>query len=80
MIVRLRDRVSKSIKTICWYSPVSSFPLAYGTVTHHTSADTLDHAVPADLMQASAVIATVVYQAANRPQQLPRREILRPAK
>jgi carboxypeptidase Q len=54
--------------------------LAYGTVTHHTSADTLDHAVPADLMQASAVIATVVYQAANRPQQLPRREMPRPAK
>jgi hypothetical protein len=52
--------------------------LAYGTVTHHTSADTLDHAVPADLMQASAVIATVVYQAANRPDRLPRRELPRP--
>lgn len=48
--------------------------LAYETVTHHTSADTLDHVVPADLMQASAVIATVVYQAANRAERLPRRE------
>jgi Zn-dependent M28 family amino/carboxypeptidase len=51
--------------------------LAYDTVTHHTSADTLDHVIPADLMQASAVIATVVYQAANRPELLPRRELPR---
>ncbi len=50
-------------------------PLDYGTLTHHTSADTLDHAIPADLMQASAVIASVVYQAANRPQMLPRRAL-----
>ena len=50
-------------------------PLDYGTLTHHTSADTWDHAVPADLMQASAVIASVVYQAANRPERLPRREL-----
>lgn len=48
--------------------------LAYETVTHHTSADTIDHVVPADLMQAAAVIATVVHQAANRPERLPRRE------
>ena len=50
-------------------------PLDYGTLTHHTNADTLDHAVPGDLMQASAVIASVVYQAANRPERLPRREL-----
>ena len=54
--------------------------LAYGTVTHHTSADTLDHAIPADLMQACAVIATVVYQAANRPGLLPRRELPTPTR
>jgi carboxypeptidase Q len=50
-------------------------PLDYGTLTHHTSADTYDHAVPADLMQASAVIASVVYDAANRAERLPRREL-----
>ena len=50
-------------------------PLDYGTLTHHTSADTYDHAVPADLMQASAVIASVVYDAANRTERLPRREL-----
>jgi hypothetical protein len=50
-------------------------PLDYETVTHHTLADTFDHAVPADLMQAAAVIATVVHQAANRPERLPRRPL-----
>jgi carboxypeptidase Q len=49
-------------------------PLDYGPLTHHTSADTYDHAVSADLMQASAVIASVVYQVANRAERLPRRE------
>ena len=37
--------------------------------------DTYDHAIPADLMQASAVIATCVYEAANRAEMLPRREM-----
>ena len=53
-------------------------PLDYGSLTHHTSSDTYDHAVPADLMQASAVIASVVYQAANRPERLPRRALPKP--
>jgi carboxypeptidase Q len=52
--------------------------LDYETLTHHTSADTFDHAVPADLMQASAVIATVVYKAANLPERLPRRPLPKP--
>ena len=50
-------------------------PLDYGTITHHSDMDTYDHAIPADLMQASAVIASVVYQAANRPEMLPRRQL-----
>ena len=53
-------------------------PLDYGTVTHHSDMDTWDHAVPEDLMQASAVIATVVYQAATRKEMLPRRELPKP--
>ncbi|MDE3167404.1 MAG: M20/M25/M40 family metallo-hydrolase [Acidobacteriota bacterium] len=52
-------------------------PLDYGTITHHSDMDTYDHAVPADLMQASAVIASVVYDAANRKDMLPRREVPR---
>jgi hypothetical protein len=50
-------------------------PLDYGTITHHSSMDTYDHAIAADLMQASAVIATIVYEAANRKELLPRREL-----
>ncbi len=50
-------------------------PLDYGTITHHSDMDTYDHAIPADLMQASAVIATVVFEAANRKDLLPRRPL-----
>jgi len=50
-------------------------PLDYGTITHHSSMDTWDHAIPEDLMQASAVIATLVYETANRKELLPRREL-----
>jgi hypothetical protein len=50
-------------------------PLDYGTITHHSDMDTYDHAIPEDLMQASAVIAAVVYDAANREKMLPRREL-----
>jgi hypothetical protein len=50
-------------------------PLDYGTITHHSDMDTYDHAIGADLMQAAAVIATCVYEAANAPEMLPRREL-----
>ena len=55
-------------------------PLEYGTRTHHSNMDVYDHAVPADLMQAAAVIAAVVYHAANRPEILPRKELPGPAR
>jgi hypothetical protein len=48
-------------------------PLDYGSITHHSSMDTYDHAVASDLMEASAVIAAVVYQAANSPVMMPRK-------
>jgi Zn-dependent M28 family amino/carboxypeptidase len=53
-------------------------PLDYSTVTHHSNMDTYDHAIPEDLMQASAVIASVVYDAANRKEMLPRRALPTP--
>jgi Zn-dependent M28 family amino/carboxypeptidase len=40
--------------------------------THHSQVDTYDHAVPADLMQASAVMAVTAYEMANLPVLLPR--------
>jgi carboxypeptidase Q len=53
-------------------------PLDYGSVTHHSNMDVYDHAPPGDMMQASAVIASVVYQAANRPAKLPRNPLPKP--
>jgi len=50
-------------------------PLDYGTVTHHSDMDTYSHAVPEDLMQASAVIATLVYDIANREETFPRKAL-----
>jgi carboxypeptidase Q len=55
-------------------------PLDYSTITHHSSMDTWDHAVPEDLMQASAVIASLVYETANRKEMLPRRELPKPVR
>ena len=53
-------------------------PLDYDAITHHGTMDTYDHAVPADLMQSAAVIATLVCDAANRPDMLPRKEPPKP--
>lgn len=53
-------------------------PPDYGTITHHSDMDTWDHAVPEDLMQASAAIATLVYQTPTRKEILPRRELPKP--
>jgi carboxypeptidase Q len=40
--------------------------------THHSQADTFDHAVPGDLKQAAAVMAVTAYELANLPELLPR--------
>jgi hypothetical protein len=48
-------------------------PLDYGSRTHHSNLDVYDHIVPADLMQASAILASFVYDAATRPDMLPRK-------
>ena len=53
-------------------------PLDYMTVTHHSNMDVYDHAIAADLMQASAVIASCVYNAAARPEKLPRKPLPKP--
>jgi Zn-dependent M28 family amino/carboxypeptidase len=53
-------------------------PLDYFTVTHHSDMDTYDHAVAGDLMQASAVIASLVYDTANMRDMLPRKPLPKP--
>jgi carboxypeptidase Q len=47
-------------------------PLEYDTRTHHTNSDTYDRLVPDDLRQAAIVIATLLYNTANRDQMLSR--------
>ena len=47
-------------------------PVEYETRTHHSNMDVYDRIQPGDLMQASAIIASFVYHAANRGEMLPR--------
>ena len=48
-------------------------PVEYQSRTHHSNMDAYDRVQAADLMQASAVIASFVYQTANRDDLLPRK-------
>jgi carboxypeptidase Q len=52
--------------------------LDYFTRTHHTNMDTYDRLQKGDLMQASAIIASFVYNAATRPEMLPRKPLPNP--
>lgn len=53
-------------------------PLDYSTRTHHSNIDVYDHVQAGDLMQASAVLASFVYNAATRPEMLPRKPMPKP--
>lgn len=48
--------------------------LEYETRTHHSTVDSYDHLSAEDLKQASAIVATFVYQTAVRDEKLPRKE------
>jgi carboxypeptidase Q len=53
-------------------------PLEYMSRTHHSNMDVYDRIQPSDLMQASAVMASVIYHAANRPEKMPRKVLPEP--
>ena len=53
-------------------------PLEYGTRTHHSNMDVLDHVQAGDLMQASAIMASFLYNAATREEMLPRQPLPKP--
>jgi carboxypeptidase Q len=53
-------------------------PLEYSSRTHHSNMDVYDHAQSVDLMQAAAVLASVIYHAANRPEKMPRKPLPEP--
>ncbi len=50
----------------------------YSTRTHHTNMDTYDHLVPADLMEAATIIASFVYNTAQRDDKIPRKPLPKP--
>ncbi len=50
-------------------------PMDYETRTHHSNMDVYDRIQPGDLMQASAIIASFVYNTATRPEMLPRKPL-----
>ncbi len=50
-------------------------PLEYGTRTHHTNMDTYDRVNANDLMQASVIIASFVYNTAMRDEMMPRKPL-----
>jgi hypothetical protein len=47
-------------------------PMEYNTRTHHSNMDVYDRVQPGDMMQASAIMATFVYNAATRAEMMPR--------
>jgi len=53
-------------------------PAEYSTRTHHSNMDVYDHLLASDLMQASAVMASIVYDTATRLEMLPRKELPKP--
>jgi len=53
-------------------------PLDYSSETHHSNADVYDHLQAGDLMEASAIMAAVVYDAATRDEMLPRKPLPKP--
>ncbi len=53
-------------------------PIEYETRTHHSNMDLYDHIQPGDLMQASAIMASFVYNAAMREDMLPRKPLPKP--
>jgi carboxypeptidase Q len=52
--------------------------IEYDTRTHHTTMDSYDHLIPDDLKQMAVIVATFVYNTAQRDEKLPRKEMPKP--
>ena len=50
-------------------------PVEYEALTHHTNWDTYERLQREDLMQAAVVVATFAWEAANRAEMLPRKNV-----
>ncbi|NEU10400.1 M20/M25/M40 family metallo-hydrolase [Flavihumibacter sp. R14] len=49
--------------------------IEYNSRTHHTNMDTYDRLIEADLKQAATIIASFVYNTAQRAEKIPRKEL-----
>jgi carboxypeptidase Q len=54
--------------------------IEYDTRTHHSNMDDYDHLVPEDLKQAAIIVASFVYNTAQRDEKMPRKELQPPAR
>jgi hypothetical protein len=55
-------------------------PVEYSSRTHHSNMDVYDRLLSSDLVQASAIVASVAYHAAMRDEMLPRKPQPKPTK
>ncbi|HLB35409.1 MAG TPA: M20/M25/M40 family metallo-hydrolase, partial [Gemmatimonadales bacterium] len=53
-------------------------PVEYSTRTHHSNMDVYERIQPFDMMQNAVIVATFVYQTANRDEKLPRKPLPKP--
>jgi carboxypeptidase Q len=53
-------------------------PIEYDTRNHHSNMDVYDHLIESDLKQIATIVAAFVYNAAQRDQKLPRKEMPKP--
>lgn len=53
-------------------------PLEYDSRTHHSNMDVYDRVQRGDMMQMAAIVASFVYNAANREEMLPRKPLPKP--
>lgn len=53
-------------------------PIEYSERTHHSNMDTYDHLVADDMKQIATIVASFVYNAAQRDEKLPRKELPKP--
>lgn len=53
-------------------------PIEYDTRTHHSTMDSYDHLISDDLKQMATIVAAFVYNAAQRVEKLPRKELPKP--
>jgi carboxypeptidase Q len=52
--------------------------LEYNTRTHHSNVDVYDRIQPSDMIQNAVIVASFVYNTANRDQKLPRKPLPKP--